>query len=119
MKCPACKLENPPTAERCDCGYDFALGTVQESYLLEHALQKEGGAAAVLASSARRSIFAGIGLLGLWVVITLLRVVGAGGRPELVSLPLIMGVVFLVRGMRLRRRLTLDDRLKQELLRRS
>jgi hypothetical protein len=23
MKCPNCKLENPPTTERCDCGYDF------------------------------------------------------------------------------------------------
>jgi hypothetical protein len=23
MKCPHCKLENPPGAMRCDCGYDF------------------------------------------------------------------------------------------------
>lgn len=118
-RCPRCRLDNPPEALRCDCGYDFALGTVKDSYLLEHALQREGGAAAVLASSARRSILGGIGLLGLWALIAALRVVGADGRPQLVSLPLIMGVVFLVRGLRLRRRLTLDERLKQQLLRRS
>ena len=33
MRCPKCKLENPPTAQRCDCGYDFASGQMKESYL--------------------------------------------------------------------------------------
>ena len=33
MDCPRCKLTNPPTALRCDCGYDFGLKKVQESYL--------------------------------------------------------------------------------------
>jgi len=23
MQCPSCQLENPPTAEVCDCGYSF------------------------------------------------------------------------------------------------
>jgi hypothetical protein len=33
MKCPHCKLENPPTTIRCDCGYDFPAGKVRASYV--------------------------------------------------------------------------------------
>ncbi len=33
--CPQCKLKNPDTAERCDCGYDFTTGTMKESYVRE------------------------------------------------------------------------------------
>jgi len=32
MKCPRCGLFNPDTAQRCDCGYDFATKTVQKAY---------------------------------------------------------------------------------------
>jgi hypothetical protein len=32
MQCPACKLENPPEALRCDCGYDFGSGQMRASY---------------------------------------------------------------------------------------
>jgi hypothetical protein len=31
--CPRCRLVNPPTAQRCDCGWDFVSRTQQESYL--------------------------------------------------------------------------------------
>ena len=33
MSCPSCRLINPPSAARCDCGYDFSTGTVKQSYL--------------------------------------------------------------------------------------
>ena len=33
MQCPNCRLENPPSAERCDCGYDFEAGQKKRSYL--------------------------------------------------------------------------------------
>ena len=29
MDCPRCKLVNPDTAKRCDCGYDFETKTVE------------------------------------------------------------------------------------------
>lgn len=35
MDCPNCKLVNPPTAERCDCGYDLTTRTMEQSYLTE------------------------------------------------------------------------------------
>lgn len=33
MKCPMCNLENPESAQRCDCGYDFPSGEMKQSYL--------------------------------------------------------------------------------------
>jgi hypothetical protein len=33
--CPKCGLVNPPTAEQCDCGYAFATGRMEESYLTD------------------------------------------------------------------------------------
>lgn len=33
MKCQNCGLENPPTAQRCDCGFDFLSNKIESSYL--------------------------------------------------------------------------------------
>ncbi len=32
MKCPNCSFWNPPTAQRCDCGYDFVKLTVDVAF---------------------------------------------------------------------------------------
>jgi hypothetical protein len=40
MECPRCGLFNPPEAQRCDCGYDFAKGTVERAYFRQ-ALPKQ------------------------------------------------------------------------------
>ncbi|TYQ12782.1 UNVERIFIED_CONTAM: hypothetical protein Cloal_3817 [Acetivibrio alkalicellulosi] len=36
MKCPKCKLENTDDAMRCDCGYDFTTGKMEQSYLKKY-----------------------------------------------------------------------------------
>src|SRR5262245_5685597 len=33
MQCPRCRLESPPSALRCDCGYDFSSRSVRSSHL--------------------------------------------------------------------------------------
>lgn len=35
MECPRCKLINPDTARRCDCGYDFETKTAKTPYFVE------------------------------------------------------------------------------------
>ena len=32
MECPRCRLINPETTQRCDCGYDFTTKTLEEPY---------------------------------------------------------------------------------------
>ena len=32
-ECPKCRLINPPTGERCDCGYNFVSGRMERSGL--------------------------------------------------------------------------------------
>lgn len=33
MDCPRCRLLNPPSALRCDCGYDFPSGSMQRTHV--------------------------------------------------------------------------------------
>lgn len=40
MKCTLCGLKNPDTAIRCDCGYDFCSGEINESYLKQDRVEE-------------------------------------------------------------------------------
>jgi hypothetical protein len=46
MKCSKCGLLNPPTALRCDCGWDFASNTMKESYLKQTTSSSAGAVVA-------------------------------------------------------------------------
>ena len=62
MQCPNCNLENPLSAERCDCGYDFASASLKESYLLrssEAGIDIAGQQSGIQNSSGCRSCGAG------------------------------------------------------------
>lgn len=48
-KCPNCGLWNPPSAMRCDCGYDFDSNSIQASFA-------DSGAASVAKERAERNL---------------------------------------------------------------
>ena len=62
-KCPRCGLWNAESALRCDCGYDFAKATVEESY----SRREVSKSAARDAQNALITAIAGILLFGLFM----------------------------------------------------
>lgn len=45
INCSNCSLINPGSAERCDCGYDFRNGTIEESFVPKSAVVRDRGSA--------------------------------------------------------------------------
>jgi hypothetical protein len=41
--CPRCRLVNPPSAQRCDCGYDFVSRTQERSFMSSGSGRPDGG----------------------------------------------------------------------------
>jgi len=76
MKCMNCGLINPETAERCDCGYDFATQVVKASYLPAQQMLSRSRLIFLLTSPA---IFIAIGpLVGLLSTFLIYPVVTEG-----------------------------------------
>ena len=104
QRCPTCRLYNPDTALRCDCGYDFQAKEKRPSYLLAETARKHGGFKALLQLQARRNIGTGVTFLGIGLAIALVtsffsEPVEAGQRRGLVPAGLIVwGVALVVRG---------------------
>ncbi len=103
--CPRCRLISTPTALRCDCGYDFTLHKMQESYLDRHLIEKHGEAT-ILRLAAHDNLLCGLVLL-----------IGAGagfmgsGSPLIPVVLCVGGTVLVFRGLRRRALARTLDRL--------
>jgi hypothetical protein len=106
MQCPKCRLINPDSAARCDCGYDFATGTVKESYLVADFRARHPDPAAWLRECARRDLKMGAlcliagttVILGSFALGMLSHSRGAAG--VIVFSPFAYGFIMLARGIR-------------------
>ncbi len=103
QQCPRCRLFNPDTAMRCDCGYDFETRTMQASYVERSAEEKYGGRANLLIARGRSNLRSGLAItaagLGLAVVMTALN----GRITFYAPLLLLAGLWLAIRGWRERK----------------
>jgi len=65
MNCPKCRLVSPPSAQRCDCGYDFNLNRMERPYIADARLEPGSPAVGVIAGL--------FGLIGVGLVYALSR----------------------------------------------
>lgn len=79
MRCPNCKLINPATAERCDCGFEFASGRMRASLLtgrdMELRLEKEQERISFTSKGIILRVLSRLGMVGVAAAVA----VGVGG----------------------------------------
>jgi hypothetical protein len=98
MDCPKCRLVNPASAERCDCGYDFGSKTMKEPYSRAAGL---GVVAEVIRSQGRKDLIVG----SVWLLIGTAVTVGtyaaarSGGSYTVAYGAVIIGLYRIVRGL--------------------
>jgi hypothetical protein len=102
--CPNCQLVNPKSALRCDCGYDFASGKVEKSYLTPAQIAEAEADREQRKSDSRLSLLDGPGSLNpvngiLWGlvcgVIFSSAIIGAKLLRGGISMELVVAVIFV------------------------
>jgi hypothetical protein len=85
MKCPNCRLENPPAALRCDCGYDFLTRTSKQYHLTG----RDAGGMRKLWRGVRSGLFALCGFAAAYSAYGTLKALLIGGShiPVVLFLP--------------------------------
>ena len=66
MRCPSCRLENPPSAKRCDCGHNFGEPVSPSRKGRAESAIGQGFARLVWALAALGSVVGGINLALDW-----------------------------------------------------
>ena len=108
QSCPICRLYNPDSAIRCDCGYDFASGTMKTS-LVQASLERKHGRSKLVQAAARQDLLSGISL-AVVAVPTVVGTLATGRITPLLPLLLIPPIVLIARAARLRREASSDRR---------
>lgn len=93
-KCPQCGLWNTASALRCDCGYDFATDTMEDSYSGQPILTL-----AELKYAGKRHMTIG----ALWfiggVIVTVASFTSTGGRTYVITYgAIIYGIFLFIKG---------------------
>lgn len=102
MTCPKCRLENPPSAQRCDCGYDFVAGEAKRSYVDLEKQRRGPKPSEEVRAKGRRDMILGAGCFALGLAVTVLTYEYAsrnGGRYTLAYGAMLWGVIWFTRGV--------------------
>lgn len=105
MRCPKCRVDNPPSALRCDCGYDFASGQMTGSRVRPNPTTASGRAPWLLETVAGLLLFLNMflsGAAGARSSQTVAELLGAICAPAIIAL-IVVGIASLSRRGRSRR----------------
>jgi len=92
-RCPRCSLINPPSAQRCECGFDFRAEPSEVRHELERQSQGVQG-----------RIVSGALLFGFGLLVSAIYLISGAG-PVIATGACVTGIALLVSGLRRRARL--------------